>query len=171
MSNPPPTVTIEQVKETDFSLWLPHWRDYQTFYKVALSEAITQTTWRRFFDRQEPLYCAVARRAKTCLALCTLYFIVPLGRKLSTATLKICLSPQRRGASLSVSNWLSLFSKRQMSETVRACIGIHMRRITQRKNSMIGLAKSRAWLSIKCHSSCRGIYYLPLDVLTIESKS
>ena len=41
MSNPPLTVTIEQVKETDFSLWLAHWRDYQIFYKVALSEAIT----------------------------------------------------------------------------------------------------------------------------------
>ncbi|MCS6230568.1 GNAT family N-acetyltransferase [Shewanella baltica] len=67
MSNPPPTVTIEQVKETDFSLWLPHWRDYQTFYKVALSEATTQTTWRRFFDRQEPLYCAVAREGENLL--------------------------------------------------------------------------------------------------------
>ncbi|MGI2070770.1 GNAT family N-acetyltransferase [Shewanella baltica] len=67
MSNPPLTVTIEQVKETDFSLWLAHWRDYQIFYKVALSEAITQTTWRRFFDRQEPLYCAVAREGENLL--------------------------------------------------------------------------------------------------------
>lgn len=67
MSSQSLTVTIDMVKETDYLLWLPHWRDYQTFYKVALSEVTTQATWRRFFDDQEPIYCAVAREGQNLL--------------------------------------------------------------------------------------------------------
>ena len=39
---------------------MPHWLNYQAFYKVELSEEITLKTWARFFDEKEPVYCAVA---------------------------------------------------------------------------------------------------------------
>lgn len=58
----PNTLTIDFVKPEDFAQWLPHWQSYQVFYKVNLSDAITQKTWERFFDEASPLHCIVARK-------------------------------------------------------------------------------------------------------------
>lgn len=55
------TIKISFVKQEDYPQWLNHWKDYQTFYKVKLSDDITSVTWSRFFDEHEKIYCAVAR--------------------------------------------------------------------------------------------------------------
>lgn len=36
--------------------WEPLWRGYQAFYKVALSEEVTATTWARLHDATEPVH-------------------------------------------------------------------------------------------------------------------
>jgi GNAT superfamily N-acetyltransferase len=50
----------------DFSQWLPLWQGYNAFYgrsgATALPDAITQTTWTRFFDAYEPVHAMVAEQ-------------------------------------------------------------------------------------------------------------
>lgn len=53
-------VTVEFVTPDHYSAWLVYWLEYQKFYKVDLSEEITLKAWARFFDENEPMYCAVA---------------------------------------------------------------------------------------------------------------
>lgn len=49
---------------SEFEQWNSHWVSYNEFYSrvdpTALSENITRTTWERFFDPAEPVYCFVA---------------------------------------------------------------------------------------------------------------
>lgn len=55
------TITIELIQHDEYQQWLPLWQSYQHFYQVTLSELTTKITWQRFFDTNEPLYCAVAK--------------------------------------------------------------------------------------------------------------
>jgi GNAT superfamily N-acetyltransferase len=56
--------TIRFVTQADFAQWLPLWEGYNRFYgrfdETALPEAITRSTWARFFDAYEPLHAMVA---------------------------------------------------------------------------------------------------------------
>ncbi len=56
--------TIRTVLPSDFWQWLPLWEGYNKFYgrfsKTALPEAITQSTWARFFDSSEPVHAMIA---------------------------------------------------------------------------------------------------------------
>jgi GNAT superfamily N-acetyltransferase len=55
---------IRPVAREDFDRWLPLWEGYNAFYGRAgpttLPEAITRTTWARFFDPAEPVEALVA---------------------------------------------------------------------------------------------------------------
>lgn len=51
---------IRTARENDFAQWLALWLGYQEFYKATIPEHITNTTWKRFMDTNEPMYCAVA---------------------------------------------------------------------------------------------------------------
>ena len=51
---------IRMAREADFQQWLPLWKGYQVFYKTSIADATTATTWARFHDPAEPMYCAVA---------------------------------------------------------------------------------------------------------------
>jgi len=57
-------VEIRPVRPTDYDAWLPLWDGYNEFYgragATALDPAITETTWKRFFDPGEPLFALVA---------------------------------------------------------------------------------------------------------------
>ncbi|KPD02237.1 GNAT family N-acetyltransferase [Moellerella wisconsensis] len=55
------TITIELIQPDEYQQWLPLWQSYQQFYQVTLSELTTKITWQRFFDTNEPVYCAVAK--------------------------------------------------------------------------------------------------------------
>ena len=56
--------TIRAVRPEDYDGWKPLWDEYNAFYErvgpTALPDEVTQTTWRRFFDGNEPVHCLVA---------------------------------------------------------------------------------------------------------------
>ncbi len=62
----PSEIAIRPVAESDHEGWLPLWHGYNAFYgrsgDTALSEAVTATTWARFFDEREPVHGLVAER-------------------------------------------------------------------------------------------------------------
>jgi GNAT superfamily N-acetyltransferase len=62
--NPTSSIQIRPVTPEDFNAWLPLWNGYNAFYgrsnETALNPEITQMTWQRFFDANEPVYALVA---------------------------------------------------------------------------------------------------------------
>ena len=55
---------IRPVTRADHEQWLPLWDGYNAFYErtgpTAVSAEVTQTTWARFFDADEPVHALVA---------------------------------------------------------------------------------------------------------------
>ncbi len=72
------TVVVRSVAESDYDAWLPLWDGYNAFYgrkdETALPIAITQETWRRFFDPAEPVFGLVAETDGQILGLCHYLF-------------------------------------------------------------------------------------------------
>ena len=60
----PLSVTVRELRPTDYEAWLPLWDGYNAFYDregpTALDPDVTNTTWARFFDPAEPVYALVA---------------------------------------------------------------------------------------------------------------
>src|SRR5262245_33027869 len=65
--------TIRDLRREDFPRWLPLWAGYNAFYgrsgPTALAEAVTRTTWDRFFDPAEPMHALVAEEDNALLGL------------------------------------------------------------------------------------------------------
>jgi GNAT superfamily N-acetyltransferase len=61
-----PAVTIRPAALDDHAQWLYLWLGYNEFYgrsgPTALPEEITQATWSRFFDSNEPMHAFVAEQ-------------------------------------------------------------------------------------------------------------
>jgi GNAT superfamily N-acetyltransferase len=57
-------VVVRPLAREDHADWEQLWAGYNAFYgrraETALPEAITQATWSRFFDAQEPMHALVA---------------------------------------------------------------------------------------------------------------
>jgi GNAT superfamily N-acetyltransferase len=57
---------IRPVEPSDQGAWRPLWDGYNAFYgrlgDTALPEHITQSTWRRFLEPDEPVFALVAQR-------------------------------------------------------------------------------------------------------------
>ena len=57
-------LTIRPVTRADYDQWLPLWEGYNAFYKrvgpTAVPLEVTQMTWARFFDGDEPMGALVA---------------------------------------------------------------------------------------------------------------
>jgi GNAT superfamily N-acetyltransferase len=57
---------IRLVRPDDYHQWLPLWEGYNRFYgrfdATALPNEITQRTWQRFCDPNEPVHALVAER-------------------------------------------------------------------------------------------------------------
>lgn len=55
---------VRKVEVGDYERWRPLWEGYNAFYgregKSALAEQITQISWQRFLDPQEPMHALVA---------------------------------------------------------------------------------------------------------------
>jgi GNAT superfamily N-acetyltransferase len=51
---------IRDVRPTDRNAWEQLWAGYLAFYESTLRPEITETTWRRFFDKNEPMHALVA---------------------------------------------------------------------------------------------------------------
>ena len=67
------SVTVRPVALEDYAAWRPLWDGYNAFYgrhgETALAEHITQTTWQRFFDPNEPVFALVAEDQGQVLGL------------------------------------------------------------------------------------------------------
>lgn len=61
------TYKIRAIQESDLVQWRPLWDGYNKFYgrsgTTALPEIITQSTWERFFNSNEPVFAWVAEDA------------------------------------------------------------------------------------------------------------
>jgi len=53
-------VDIRQVTAGDHAAWLPLWQAYLRFYKTELADAVTQSTWQRMLDPNEPTHAALS---------------------------------------------------------------------------------------------------------------
>jgi len=51
-----PNVVIRPVGPDERAAWEPLWQGYQTFYKVTLPQAATDTAWTRFHDANERMF-------------------------------------------------------------------------------------------------------------------
>lgn len=58
------SLLIRPITESDFEQWLPLWQGYNEFNgrigETALPEDITQQSWKRFLDEEEPMHALVA---------------------------------------------------------------------------------------------------------------
>lgn len=66
-------VTVRSPAPADYNAWRPLWDGYNAFYgrhgETALPEPITQVTWERFFDPQEPMFALVAEYERQLVGL------------------------------------------------------------------------------------------------------
>ena len=66
-------MNIRPVQLQDFDQWKVLWDGYNAFYErvgpSALPDAITQSTWQRFFDTYEPVHALVAEEDGQLLGL------------------------------------------------------------------------------------------------------
>src|SRR5450631_2156878 len=57
-------IIVRPIEQADFPAWKPLWDGYNAFYgrkdETALRAEITQLTWQRFFDPNEPVFALVA---------------------------------------------------------------------------------------------------------------
>ena len=71
-------LTIRPAQPTDLDAWRPLWDGYNAVYgrsgATALPEAVTQTTWARFFDANEPVHALVALHGERLVGLTHILF-------------------------------------------------------------------------------------------------
>ena len=69
---------IRELTTGDRDQWLPLWNSYNAFYgregPTALSSAIIDSTWNRFFDAQEPVHALVAEEGDLLIGLAHFLF-------------------------------------------------------------------------------------------------
>lgn len=53
-------MTTRSVRAEDFRDWLVLWEGYNSFYKRAVSKEVTETTWQRLLNPEEPVFAIVA---------------------------------------------------------------------------------------------------------------
>ena len=60
----PAPLLVRPIRQSDFEAWKPLWDGYNAFYgrhgETALAPEITQVTWQRFLDPEEPVFALVA---------------------------------------------------------------------------------------------------------------
>ena len=69
----PIPIAVRPAAHTDFEAWKVLWDGYNAFYgrdgPTALPIEVTQATWARFFDANEPVHALVAERSGTLLGI------------------------------------------------------------------------------------------------------
>ena len=62
----PLATLVRPIRPADFAAWKPLWDGYNAFYgregETALPVEVTQATWQRFFDPNEPVFALMAER-------------------------------------------------------------------------------------------------------------
>ena len=54
------TLNVQPLRPSDHAAWLPLWRAYQAFYRVAIPDDVSAVTWSRLLDPAEPMGGALA---------------------------------------------------------------------------------------------------------------
>jgi len=71
--DPAPAIAVRAIEARDHARWEPLWEAYNAFYgrkdATALSPAITEATWRRFHDPDEPVHALVAERGDALVGI------------------------------------------------------------------------------------------------------
>ncbi len=49
-------VRVRALAAGDHEAWLPLWQGYLAFYETEVSDAVSETTWRRIVDRDGPIH-------------------------------------------------------------------------------------------------------------------
>ena len=63
------TIEILPLTAQQHSAWLPLWRGYQAFYKADLASEVSEVTWSRLLDAQEPMGGALAWNGAVAVGL------------------------------------------------------------------------------------------------------
>jgi len=53
-------IQIRPVTAQDHAAWLPLWQAYLQFYKTQLPDNVSESTWQRLLDSNEPTHAALA---------------------------------------------------------------------------------------------------------------
>lgn len=62
-------VQIKPVTPSDQVQWLPLWQAYLKFYKTELADSVSQSTWQRLLDANEPTHAALAWKDGTAVGM------------------------------------------------------------------------------------------------------
>jgi GNAT superfamily N-acetyltransferase len=62
-------ISIRPLTKADKSDWLPLWKGYQEFYRVDIAEAVSNVTWQRLLDPDEPVDGALAWQGESAIGL------------------------------------------------------------------------------------------------------
>ena len=66
-------IYVRPIQLNDLSAWNSLWDGYNAFYgrenETALPPAVTDTTWQRFFDPNEPVFALVAEFERRLVGL------------------------------------------------------------------------------------------------------
>lgn len=63
------SLDIRPLAAADRKAWHPLWIGYQTFYNVALAADVSDVTWRRLLNDDEPMHGAIAWRGREAIGL------------------------------------------------------------------------------------------------------
>jgi GNAT superfamily N-acetyltransferase len=67
------SVVVRPIRQEDFPAWKPLWDGYNAFYgrsgPTMLPMEVTEMTWARFFDADEPVHALVAESGGSLLGL------------------------------------------------------------------------------------------------------
>lgn len=96
------SVIVRPVEEADLPAWKPLWDGYNAFYgradETALPDEVTRTTWKRFFDQNEPMFALVAVGGGSLLGLTHYLFHRSTSRIVATCYLQdLYTLPAARG--------------------------------------------------------------------------
>ncbi|MCO7514707.1 GNAT family N-acetyltransferase [Pseudomonas guariconensis] len=53
-------ITLRPVGANDHAAWLPLWQAYLRFYQTSLADEVSNVTWQRILDPNEPTHSALA---------------------------------------------------------------------------------------------------------------
>lgn len=70
---------IRPLARTDRAQWDPLWQGYLAFYKTSLEPAVTDTTFARLNDPNEPMFAFVAEDAETRQLLGVVHCVIHRG--------------------------------------------------------------------------------------------
>lgn len=90
---------IRELSVDDFAVWRRLWSNYQTFYKVALAEAVYVAAWERLIDDEVPIHGALAVIDDEVIGLVHWFYHPSLWRVQDVCYLQdLFVDPEKRSA-------------------------------------------------------------------------